>query len=173
MGYSSGATLVYGILAQSRPGTFAGGISLGFCSDIELTKMLCQINGLTEKVDVEGKIYFLQPDAKLGNHWIVLNGKVDKVCNYSDVVDFVNKTTDAELITLPSVGHSFSRLSNFMPQWKDAFNWLTEKSEINKPADMNTNQGKILPSDIKINQVENLPLIITNAKSENKDAPLL
>ena len=61
MGYSSGATLVYGILAQSRPGTFKGGISLGFCPDIELPKMLCQINGLTEKVDIEGKRYFHFP----------------------------------------------------------------------------------------------------------------
>ncbi len=43
MGYSSGATLVYGILAQARPGTFIGGISLGFCPDIELPKMLCEI----------------------------------------------------------------------------------------------------------------------------------
>jgi len=32
MGYSSGATLVYGILAQERPGTFIGGISVGFLS---------------------------------------------------------------------------------------------------------------------------------------------
>ncbi|MGB8490047.1 MAG: AcvB/VirJ family lysyl-phosphatidylglycerol hydrolase, partial [Bacteroidales bacterium] len=46
MGYSSGATLVYGILAQARPGTFKGGISLGFCPDMDLPKMLCQINGL-------------------------------------------------------------------------------------------------------------------------------
>jgi len=172
MGYSSGATLVYGILAQARPGTFVGGISLGFCSDIELPRMLCEVNGLTQKVDVEGKIYLLQPDAKLGNHWIVLNGKLDKVCNYPDVVDFVNKTTDAELITLPDVGHGFSKLSNFMPQWKDAFNRLTEKSGINKVTDMNTNQKKPLPADINISQVESLPLIITNAKSENKDGPI-
>ena len=132
MGYSSGATLVYGILAQARPGTFIGGISLGFCPDIELPKMLCQTNGLSERVDVTGKSYFLQPDAKLGNPWIVLQGKLDKVCNYSEVADFVNKTTDAELITLPDVGHGFSKWSDFMPQWKDAFISLTGKFEKSK-----------------------------------------
>ena len=59
MGYSSGATLVYGILAQARPGTFIGGISIGFCPDIELPKALCEINGLTVKADVPGNdIYF-------------------------------------------------------------------------------------------------------------------
>jgi type IV secretory pathway VirJ component len=158
MGYSSGATLVYGILAQARPGTFIGGISLGFCPDIELPKMLCQTNGLTERVDVTGKTYFLQPDAKLGNPWIVLQGKLDKVCNYSEVADFVNKTTDAELITLPNVGHGFSKWSDFMPQWKEAYNQLIGKF------------NKSQPADDKIDQVKNIPLVITNSRSQNKDA---
>lgn len=172
MGYSSGATLVYGILAQARPETFIGGISLGFCSDIELPKMLCQINGLIVSVDVEGKSYFLHPDAKLGNPWIVLNGKLDLVCNYSAVVDFVSKTTDAELITLPKVGHGFSKLPDFMPQWKDAFNRLIEKSEKNKPEEININQEKPFMPDINIEKGKSLPLIITNAKSQIKDAPV-
>jgi len=160
MGYSSGATLVYGILAQSRPGTFKGGISLGFCPDIELPKMLCQINGLSEKVDIAGKRYFLLPDAKLGNPWIVLHGKLDKVCNYNEVVDFVNKTTDAELITLPNTGHGFSKWNDFMPEWKDAFNRLIEKYSKDQPANINTDY------------VKNLPIVITNTKLQNKDAPV-
>jgi type IV secretory pathway VirJ component len=160
MGYSSGATLVYGILAQSLPGTFIGGISIGFCSDIELPKMLCQRNGLTEKVDVEGKSYFLQPDSKLGNPWIVLQGQLDKVCEYSVVADFVSKTTDAELIALPKVGHGFSKWSDFMPQWKDAFNRLTGKNEKDQPPDAN------------VDKVKNIPLVITLAKIQSKDAPI-
>jgi type IV secretory pathway VirJ component len=160
MGYSSGATLVYGILAQSRPGTFIGGISLGFCPDIELPEMLCQINGLSEKVDIAGKRYILLPDAKLGNPWIVLNGKLDKVCNYNEIVDFVNKTTNAELVTLPNTGHGFSKWNDFMPEWKDAFNRLIEKYSKDRPANVS--------SDF----VNNLPIVITNAKLQNKDAPL-
>jgi type IV secretory pathway VirJ component len=160
MGYSSGATLVYGILAQARPGTFVGGISLGFCPDIDLPKMLCETNGLTEKVDVTGKSYFLRPDAKLGNPWIVLQGKLDKVCNYSEVADFVTKTTDAELITLPNVGHGFSKWSDFMPQWKEAFNRLIGK--------FNESQA----SKGNFGQLKNIPLIITNSKSESSGAPI-
>jgi type IV secretory pathway VirJ component len=160
MGYSSGATLVYGILAQSRPGTFKGGISLGFCPDIELPKMLCQINGLSEKIELVGKRYFLLPDAKLGNPWIVLHGKLDKVCNYNEVVDFVNKTTDAELITLPNTGHGFSKWNDFMPEWKDAFNRLIEKYNKDQPVNINTDYPK------------NLPIVITDAKLQNKDAPV-
>jgi type IV secretory pathway VirJ component len=160
MGYSSGATLVYGILAQARAGTYIGGISVGFCSDIELPKMLCQINGLTEKDDVKGKSYFLLPDSKLGNQWIVLHGKLDKVCNYSETADFVSKTSNAELITLPNVGHGFSKWSDFMPQWKDAFARLVEKFEKDQPANIN------------IDQLRKLPLIITNTKLQNKNAPV-
>ena len=160
MGYSSGATLVYGILAQARPDTFVGGISLGFCPDIELPRMLCQTNGLSERVDVTGKSYFLQPDEKLGNRWIVLQGQQDKVCNYKEVADFVNKTTDAEIITLPKVGHGFSKWNDFMPQWKDAFGRLTGKSE------------KIQPPEGKVDSVKNIPVVITNAKFQNKDAPI-
>jgi type IV secretory pathway VirJ component len=161
MGYSSGATLVYAVLSQARPETFIGGISLGFCADIELPKMLCQINGLTETVDVPGKKYFLQPDPNLGNPWIVLHGKIDKVCNYSDVVDFVNKTRDAELVTLPNVGHGFSKWPNFMPQWKDALNRLIAKYE------------KIQPVEDNFSQAKNLPVVITNSKIQNKDAAVV
>jgi type IV secretory pathway VirJ component len=160
MGYSSGATLVYGVLAQARPGTFIGGISLGFCPDIRLPRMLCQTNGLTEKADIGGKSYFLQPDAKLGNPWIVLNGKLDKVCNYSMVAEFVSKTADAELVTLSNVGHGFSKWSDFMPQWKDAYNRLIEKFDISVQANN------------KNDQIRTLPVSITNAKFQNVEAPV-
>jgi type IV secretory pathway VirJ component len=160
MGYSSGATLVYGILAQARPGTFIGGISIGFCPDIQLPKMLCETNGLSEKVDVTGKSYFLEPDAKLGNHWIVLQGRLDKVCNYDEVADFVSKTADAELITLPETGHGFSKWSDFMPQWKEAYARLTKTND------------KTQPAQVAADQIQNLPLQITNAKILSKEKPI-
>lgn len=159
MGYSSGATLVYGILAQSRPGTFAGGISVGFCPDIELPKRLCEIDGLTVKVDIPGKRYILQPDKNLGTPWIVLNGKFDKICSYPEVVDFMSEIKGSELITLPKVGHGFSKWSDFMPQWKDAFTRLI------------TLYNKSQTQEINIDEVKNLPLIITNSKAQDKVAP--
>jgi type IV secretory pathway VirJ component len=160
MGYSSGATLVYGILAQARPGTFIGGISIGFCPDLELPKPLCEINGLTVKAEVPGKKYILQPSEKLGNPWIVLNGKLDRICNYPDVLDFMSKTKDAELITLPKVGHGFAKWTDFMPQWKEAYTKLTSQYEKEKPP-------KVMIDDVK-----NLPLIITNSKTPDPQAPV-
>ena len=160
MGYSSGATLVYGILSQARPGTFIGGISVGFCPDIELPKMLCEINGLKVKTDIPGKRFLLQPDDKLGNPWIVLNGQLDKICNYTEQVDFISKTKDAELVTLTKVGHGFSKWSDFMPQWKDAYTRLIAKYEKDKPPAIN------------IDQVKSLPLVITNSKIRDTEAPV-
>lgn len=124
MGYSSGATLVYGILAQARPGTFIGGISLGFCPELDLPKMFCEVNGLTGKTITEGKSYLLLPDARLGNPWIVLQGKKDKICDLPAVSEFVKKTADAELTVIPETGHDFSKMADFMPQWKGAYNKL-------------------------------------------------
>jgi type IV secretory pathway VirJ component len=160
MGYSSGATVVYGILAQERPGSFIGGISIGFCPDIELPKMLCEINGLSVKADVPGKRYILQPDDKLGYPWIVLNGRLDKICNYPAIVDFISRTNGAELVTLPKVGHGFSKWNDFMPQWKDAYSRLIANYEKDKP------------SKVDIGQVKNLPVVITNSKTQDRLAPI-
>jgi type IV secretory pathway VirJ component len=160
MGYSSGATLAYGILAQARPGTFIGGISLGFCPDIELPKPLCEINGLKVTTDVPGKRYILQADKELGNPWIILNGKLDRICNYPAVVDFIARTKDAELITLPKVGHGFAKWSDFMPQWKDAYTRLVARYESTKP------------QEIDISEVKDLPLVITNSKTSDIQAPV-
>jgi type IV secretory pathway VirJ component len=165
MGYSSGATLVYGILAQARPGTFIGGISLGFCPDIDLPKKLCQTNGLVEKADPTGNSYFLEPDASLGNSWIILQGKLDRICNYSEVADFVKKTSDAELISIPDEGHGFSKWSNFMPQWKDAYTRLIGKYDSSQTTTYSKNDLKGLPLEIthsKIRKIESpVALIIS------------
>ena len=153
MGYSSGATLVYGILAQARPGTFMGGISLGFCPDIELPKMLCQVNGLAEKELVKGKSFLFLPDARLGNPWVVLQGKEDKICDFQTVNDFVLKTADASLIALPNVGHGFSKWSDFMPQWKAAYTEMITK--------FNSDQ----PLNNQIPRIEKIPTIITRGRA--------
>jgi len=160
MGYSTGATLVYGILAQSRPGTFIGGISLGFSPEIDLPRRMCETNGLTLKTVTDGKKYIFQPDEKPGNPWIVMQGSLDKTCAYGDPAQFVSKTSGAELVSLPKVGHGFSKWSDFMPQWKDAYNRLIAKYEEEKPPVVNAAE------------VKNLPLIITNSKISDKQAPL-
>lgn len=155
MGYSSGATMVYAILAQARPNTFMGGISVGFCPDVELPKHFCELNGLKQHTLSNGKSFDLDPDSQLGNRWIVLNGKLDEVCTYQATTDFINKTSDAELIMLDKVGHGFSNWKDFMPQWDQAFESLLVKKK-----DKLTTDTK---GDLK-SAVDNLPIIVTTSK---------
>ncbi len=153
MGYSSGATLVYGILAQARPGSFIGGISLGFCPDIELPEMLCQINGLTVKGIEKGKGYIFLPDARLGNPWVVLHGEKDKICDFQSTNDFVHKTADSKLIALHEVGHDFSKWSDFMPQWKAAYK------------EMIKGFNSYISADNQIPRLKNIPHVITSGNN--------
>ena len=121
VGYSSGATMVYATLAQSPPNTFAGGISMGFCSDLKTSKPLCKGNGvLSSRPDAKlGFIY--SPVPTLAARLYVLQGNADEVCSSHDTRAFLNKVKNAELIELNKVGHGFSVQKNWMPQFTDAF----------------------------------------------------
>jgi type IV secretory pathway VirJ component len=160
MGYSGGGIIVFGILAQARPGTFIGGISIGFNPRFELPKMLCQNNGLSESVDIPGKRYLFQPDEKLGNLWVVIQNQLDKANNYAVVSDFVSKTKNAELVTIPKEVKGSTKRNDLMTEWKDAYSRLLEKYEKDKPPIVN------------IDEVKNIPVVITNSKMEDKKAPI-
>jgi type IV secretory pathway VirJ component len=84
VGYSSGATLIYGLLAQAPANTFKGAISLGFCPDIEINKPLCNGSGLKSHVLKEGISFYLESSMQLSAPFIVLEGMIDQVCSYED-----------------------------------------------------------------------------------------
>jgi dipeptidyl aminopeptidase/acylaminoacyl peptidase len=131
MGYSSGATLVYGILAQAPANTFKGAISLGFCPDIEIDKPLCDGTGLKSHVLKPGKSWFLEPSDKLTAPFIVLLGILDKVCSFDDTKLFMKKVNTGELIPLPKVGHGFAVQKNWMPQMLSAYEKM--KKSVSNP----------------------------------------
>ncbi len=120
-GYSSGATLVYGILVQAPANTFKGAISLGFCPDIEIDKPLCEGSGLKYHVLKEGKSYYLEAAEKLTAPFIALHGFQDQVCPFEATRDYMKKVKDGELIELPKVGHGFSVATSWRPQYIQAF----------------------------------------------------
>ena len=116
IGYSSGATLVYGILGQAPGNTFKGAIALGFCPDIEIDRPLCSQSGLTSHVLKEGKSYYLEATKSLTAPFIVLEGMDDKVCSYEDTKKFMENMPMAELVSLPNVGHGFAVAKSSLPQ---------------------------------------------------------
>jgi type IV secretory pathway VirJ component len=126
IGYSSGATLVYAVLAQAPPNTFCGAISLGFCPDfypdlVALHKPLCRGYGLEWKTEPRKKGYRFLPATNLQVPWIVLQGITDQVCEPAITEAFVKQVKGGEIIMLPTVGHGFCDPPKWMPQVKPAF----------------------------------------------------
>jgi type IV secretory pathway VirJ component len=117
-GYSSGATVVYAVLAQSPPGTFAGAMSLGFCPDQDFHEArLC--GGLRYSVNTRGD-YVLEPDPGLQEEWIALQGQQDMVCDPAGVDHFAQHVPKSQVLRLPKVGHGFGVERNWLPQFRDA-----------------------------------------------------
>lgn len=134
VGYSSGATLVYAILAQAPPNTFSGAISMGFCPDLPLIKPLCKGYGLEWKSGPKGKgIYFL-PFKSHPLPWIALQGTIDQVCVPASTESYVQQVMGGKIVMLPKVGHGFSVPKNWMPQFKNAFMDLVSRYKMSTTA---------------------------------------
>jgi len=146
IGYSSGATLVYAVLAQAPPSTFRGGVSLGFCPDLLLKKSLCRGSGIESRPGAKGKGLVFLPTAHLQVPWIALQGKVDQVCNPPATQAFVGKVPHGEVVMLEKVGHGYAVPRNWMPQFKQAYLRVLES----KPAE---------PPPVRIEELADLPLI--------------
>lgn len=122
MGYSSGATLAYAILAQAPANTFKGAISLGFCPDIQTNKPLCAGNGLKMHELKPGKSWYIEPCNKLTAPFIVLFGLENKGCSCKNIQAYLKDVNYSELILLPKVGHGLAVQKNYLPQILIAYN---------------------------------------------------
>lgn len=148
VGYSSGATLVYGIIAQAPPETFAGAISLGFCPDLAMTRPLCGQRRFTVTPRKKGPGFDLGAAKELAVPWFVLQGEIDQVCDPSGTKTFVGQIPRATLIPLPHVGHGFSVTKNWDSQFVTAFDALS------KPADKAAAVKDPGAPDIALDEVE-------------------
>lgn len=146
LGYSSGATVVYAVLVQSPPGTFAGALSLGFCTDQDFSgAALCPGAGLKYTQGKKNDLIF-EPAKTLKQPWIAFQGQKDQVCSPQAVDEFAADVTGAEVIRLPLVGHGFGVERNWMPQFRDAYASITAHVETPplRPAEIN---------DLPVNEV--------------------
>lgn len=168
MGYSSGATLAYGMLAQAPANTFKGVISLGFCPDLQTNKPLCAGTALKMHVLVPGKSWYLEPCDKLTAPFVVLLGLEDKVCPYKNTAAFMKKVNNSEIIPLPKVGHGLAVPNNFLPQLMIAYETISRSksySEIVAAKNQIWNQQVAKPESI-------LPLTVL-ASVRNDAMPLV
>ncbi len=178
VGYSSGATLVYGLLNQAPAGTFAGALSLGFCPDFEMSKPFCEANLLRTQVRHKAPkgFDFLAVKATPAP-WAVLQGDIDQICDAQATAGFVNAIGNSTLVRLPKVGHGFSVQKNWQSQYLGAFDTLVNQAQqaratrtapaaaIIAPA-----PGSAVQSDIaRVPKPDDLPLIEIPATSGQSD----
>jgi type IV secretory pathway VirJ component len=161
VGYSSGASVVYAALVQSPPGTFAGALSLGFCPDQDFAgAALCPGSGLRYSANRQHELV-LEPDARLEQSWIAVQGEQDQVCNAHTTEAFAARVAHGEVVRLPLVGHGFSVPRNWLPQFRAAYARLSaplEAPPVRPPPGI---------SDLPVNEVqatgpsEELALLLT------------
>jgi len=146
MGYSSGATLAYGMLVQAPAATFKGGIGIGFCPDISLDKPLCKGNGLTSRVLEPGKSFYLDRYLTLSAPFVVFNGMTDQVCVFSAVKNYLKNMPNARLVAIPKVGHGFSVPQRWLPQLIVAFHSINNSSPGDVFKNAVPNSTKVVPT---------------------------
>lgn len=133
VGYSSGASLVYAVLAQAPANTFKGAISLGFCTDLEVDRPLCKGTGFESSPMTKPRDYMMKPFTGLKQPWIVLHGNIDQVCPIAEQKKFLENLPNAEFIELNKVGHGFSVQKNWMPQFLESFKKIKDVNHSKAP----------------------------------------
>jgi len=116
IGYSSGATLVYAALAASGE-SFAGGMSMGFCPDLERVPPLCAHDAFRPTYDARRKEAILPPVGDVGGHWEILQGAMDRTCRPEATHAFARDIRGARVTLLEGVGHGFGNPK----RWGEAF----------------------------------------------------
>jgi len=128
IGYSSGATIVYAVLAEDAGHRLGGGISLGFCPDLLMKKPFCPSRGgLTQhKQQVAPFGYVFDKRETVQAPWRILQGEADQVCDPKFAPEFVEGQADAKAVMLPKVGHGFGVPKNWMAQYRDSVREVLE-----------------------------------------------
>lgn len=121
-GHAAGATLAYGVLAQAKPGAFAGAVTTAFCPDLNLSKPFCEGEGVRMAPRASGGGVEFLPSRQLSAPWLTLHGEIDQACGLDAVRGFVAGAAagQAELVVLPKVGHGFTAPDNWLAAYRDS-----------------------------------------------------
>jgi len=170
VGYSSGATLVYGALAQAPAETFAGAVSLGFCPDLDVARAVCDRGTWNPVYDQKKRRSLLPPRPDLPARmdgaavWTALQGQADQVCDPREVERFVGQVPAARVVSLPKVGHGFSVPRNWGDSFDEAVDALLDPVTAWEPGHTSERSGAPNRAPAEINrrlEALDLPLVIS------------
>jgi type IV secretory pathway VirJ component len=153
-GYAASAGFVYAMLAQAPEGTFAGGVSLGFCPELPLKKPLCE----AERLHFARARNVLSPAQGLQAPWTALQNAQVQSCPVEAAKPFAAADSAAELVTLPDASPQ-TRPRAWLPQWQAAFQRISAK----RPA----------PTTVAPGELQGLPVVEVGAQGEGDTLALL
>jgi type IV secretory pathway VirJ component len=125
VGYGAGANLAYAVLVQAPAQTFAGAITVGFCSETSLRKPLCKGQGLQSERTADQALRYL-PAPRLDDPWVTLQGVHTDRCGVDAAREYTAHMRGAAVVALPAADlESFSR---WLPPLLAAFDTLAERT---------------------------------------------
>jgi len=162
-GYSAGASVVYTTLAQSPRGTFAGGVSLSFCSEMDTAgASLCPGAGLHYQPIARSTEVTLQPDPKLAFPWTIVHGNRDTICTARQTHGFVAKIPGAKLIALPKANHDLTPTDEWWPRVRQDYRAMLV-------ADTAIVVAPATPATVNPESLDDLPLTEVPATAKESD----
>ena len=131
-GYSSGATFAYAMLAQSPGGLFAGALTLGFCTELDLEKPLCPGEGkhFTRREGYPGTV-MLPSSSPM--KWTTLSGVEDQVCDAGAAQQFAARVPGAQFISVPGIGHLYEGSGTWRQELGEAYEKLAATNVATAP----------------------------------------
>src|ERR1035437_542517 len=128
VGYSTGTSFVYAVLAQAPSETFGGAITFGFNPEITTKNAFCEGNDLKSHPIKKGGKYYLEPCTQLKDPFIVLEGMIGQSQKNIDLKKYVERVVLGELVLLPNIETDFSVTQNWLPQFVSAYNKVIKES---------------------------------------------
>jgi len=160
-GYSAGASIVYATLAQAPRGTFAGGVSLSFCAEMESAgAALCPGAGLRYLPIAKSTEVTLQPDPQLAFPWTIVHGDRDTMCTAAQTRRFAAAIPHARLIALPKATH------DLMPT--DGW-WARVRQDYRAMLVADTADADDAPATVDPDSLSDLPLTEVPATAQETD----
>src|SRR5262249_5895752 len=120
--------------ANTPATTFAGGISLGFCPDIQINREICSGDVWSPEYDDKQRVNHLPPTKALPKDWYILHGTQDQVCSLDAVRKFATGMPKAHLTEVDGTGHGFSKPQHGGEPFDKALQELWTEKEVKPPA---------------------------------------
>jgi len=164
VGYSTGASFVYAVLAQAPSETFKGAITFGFSPEITTKNALCEENGLrSHPLKKTGK-YYLEPSSQLKEPFIVLQGMIGQSQTNTDIKKYIESVASGELVLLPNIGHDFSDIQNWLPQFISAY----DKIKVHVSIEKQPNERETAQATNVVPYKSDMPLTIMSSTAKEK-----